>query len=76
MKSEPEARLSRKQWDITGRPLLERMMANSVGEKTRLPDDFAERYLLLTNLLIDSTNSNFMATEMEESDVVRASTFA
>ena len=45
---------------VTGRPLLEWMMANSVGEKTRLPDDLAERYLLLTNLLMESGSSSFM----------------
>lgn len=56
------------EWDVTGRPLFDRMMVNSVGEKTRLPDDFAERYLLFTKLLIDSGSSSFMVSEMGESD--------
>jgi hypothetical protein len=39
-------------------------MVNSVGEKTRLPDDFAEKYLLFTNSLIDSASSSFMVAEI------------
>jgi hypothetical protein len=54
------------QREITGKPLLERIMVRSVGEKTRLPDDFAEKYLLFTNSLIDSASSSFMVAEIEE----------
>lgn len=39
-------------------------MASSVEEKTKSPDDFAETYLLLTNLLMDSGSWSFMATKM------------
>jgi hypothetical protein len=53
-------------WELTGRPLHERIMASSVEEKTKSPDDFAETYLLLTNLLMDSGSWSFMATEMRE----------
>lgn len=50
----------------TGTPALERIMVNSVWEKTRLSDDFARRYLLSTNLLMVPASSSFMATDMEE----------
>lgn len=43
------------------------MLVSSVGEKTRLPDDFAERYFELTNLLRGSAMSSFMAVEMKRS---------
>jgi hypothetical protein len=41
-------------------------MASCVEEKTKSPDNFAETYLLLTNLLMDSGSSSFMATKMRE----------
>ncbi len=59
------------QSEPTGRPVLERIMVKSVWEKTRLPDDFAERYLLFTNLLMESVSSNFMAAEMTKVPCIR-----
>lgn len=43
------------------------MVVSSVGEKTRLPDDFAERYFELTNLLRGSARSSFMVGKMKSS---------